>query len=52
MFYGLFSFGVIFINKYSDMIPNDNTKYYTNKDIQDIYNISLSKIDKEIAASK
>ena len=31
------------------MIPNDNIKHYTKKDIQDIYNISLSKIDKEIS---
>ena len=31
------------------MLPNDNIKHYTKKDIQDIYNISLSKIDKEIS---
>ena len=31
------------------MILNDNIKHYTKKDIQDIYNISLSKIDKEIS---
>jgi hypothetical protein len=39
----------IFINKHSDMLPNDNIRHYTKKDIQDIYNISLSKIDKEIS---
>ena len=31
------------------MIPNDNIKHYTKRDIQEIYNISLSKIDKEIS---
>ena len=31
------------------MLPNDNIRHYTKKDIQDIYNISLSKIDKEIS---
>ena len=34
------------------MIPNDNISYYTKKEIQNIYNISLSKIDKEIASKK
>lgn len=28
------------------MIPNDNIRHYTKKDIQEIYSISLSKIDK------
>lgn len=42
----------IFINKHSDMLPNDNIRHYTKKDIQDIYNISLSKIDKEIASKQ
>ena len=45
-------FTEIFINKYTDMLPNDNIRYYTKKDIQDIYNISLSKIDKEIASKQ
>ena len=31
------------------MIPNDNIKHYTKKDIQDIYNVSLSFVDKQIA---
>ncbi|MDB9826633.1 helix-turn-helix domain-containing protein [bacterium] len=31
------------------MLPNDNIRHYTKKDIQDIYNISLSKINKEIS---
>lgn len=34
------------------MIPNNSISYYTKRDIQDIYNISLSKIDKEIASKK
>ena len=34
------------------MLPNDNIRHYTKRDIQDIYNISLSKIDKEIAAKQ
>lgn len=34
------------------MLPNDNIRHYTKKDIQDIFNISLSKIDKEIAAKQ
>lgn len=34
------------------MLPNDNISHYNKKDIQDIYNISLSKIDKEIASKK
>lgn len=45
-------FTVIFMNKHSDMLPNDNIRYYTKKDIQEIYNISLSKIDKEIATKQ
>ena len=48
---GFFLFGNIY-NKHSDMLPNDNIKHYTKKDIQDIYNISLSKIDKEIASKQ
>lgn len=40
------------MNKHSDMLPNDNIRYYTKKDIQEIYNISLSKIDKEIATKQ
>ena len=28
------------------MLPNDNIRHYTKKDIQEIYSISLSKIDK------
>ena len=38
---GFFSFWEIFIIKHSDMLPIDNIKYYTKKDIQDIFNISL-----------
>lgn len=34
------------------MLPKDNIRYYTKKDIQEIYNISLSKIDKEIASKQ
>ena len=34
------------------MLQNDNIIHYTKKDIQDIYNISLSKIDKEIASKQ
>ena len=34
------------------MIPNDNISYYTKKEIQDIYNISLSMIDQQIASKK
>ena len=45
-------FTEIFINKHTDMLPNDNIIHYTKKDIQDIYNISLSKIDKEIASKQ
>jgi len=48
----VFSFGGIFINKHSDMIANDNIKHYTKREIQEIYNISLSKIDKEIASKQ
>ena len=28
------------------MLPNDNIRHYTKKDIQEIFSISLSKIDK------
>ena len=28
------------------MLPNDNIRHYTKKDIQKIFSISLSKIDK------
>ena len=48
----LFSLGTIFISKHLDMLPNDNIRHYTKRDIQEIYNISLSKIDKEIAAKQ
>lgn len=34
------------------MLSNKNIRHYTKKDIQEIYNISLSKIDKEIAAKQ
>ncbi len=34
------------------MLPNDKIRHYTKKDIQDIFNISLSKIDKEIASKQ
>ena len=34
------------------MLPNDNIRHYTKKDIQNIFNISLSKIDKEIASKQ
>lgn len=34
------------------MFPNNNIRYYTKRDIQDIFNISLSKIDKEIATKQ
>ena len=33
------------------MLPNDK-RHYTKKDIQEIFNISLSKIDKEIASKQ
>ena len=52
MSYGLFSFEGIFINKHLGMLPNDNIRHYTKREIQDIFNISLSKIDKEIAAKQ
>lgn len=48
---GFFTRGNIYY-KHSDMLPNDNIRYYTKRDIQDIYNISLSKIDKEIASKQ
>ena len=47
-----FSFGWIFINKNLDMLLTYNIRPYTKKDIKDIFNISLSKIDKEIASNK
>ena len=34
------------------MLPNDNIRHYTKRDIQEIFNISLSKIDKEIASKQ
>lgn len=37
--------------KHLDMLPNTK-RHYTKKDIQEIYNISLSKIDKEIASKQ
>ena len=30
---GFFSFGGIFINKHLDMLPNDNIRHYTKRDI-------------------
>jgi hypothetical protein len=38
MFYELFSFGVIFINKYSDMLQNDNI----NTTLRRIFRISTT----------
>jgi len=34
------------------MLPNDNIRYYTKRDIQEIYNVSLSFIDKQIASKQ
>ena len=34
------------------MLPNDNIRHYTKKDIQDIYNVSLSFVDKQIASKQ
>ena len=49
---GFFFGGDNIYYKHLDMLPNDNIKHYTKRDIQEIYNISLSKINKEIAAKK
>ena len=38
--------------KHTDMLPNDNIKHYTKKDIQNIYNVSLSFVDKQIASKQ
>ncbi len=48
MFHGPFSFGGAFINQHSDMLSNNHIRYYTERDIQDIFNISLSKMGKEV----
>ena len=34
------------------MLPNDNIRHYTKRDIQDIYNVSLSFVDKQIASKQ
>lgn len=34
------------------MLPNDNIRHYTKKDIQNIYNVSLSFVDKQIASKQ
>ena len=34
------------------MLPNDNIIHYTKKDIQNIYNVSLYFVDKQIASKQ
>lgn len=34
------------------MLPNDNIRHYTKKDIQNIYKVSLSFVDKQIASKQ
>jgi excisionase family DNA binding protein len=38
--------------KHTDMLPNDNIRHYTKKDIQNIYKVSLSFVDKQIASKQ
>ena len=49
---GFFLLRDVFINKHSYMLPNDNIRHYTKKDIQNIYNVSLSFVDKQIASKQ
>ena len=38
----------VFIKQHSDMLSNYNIRFFTERDIQDILNISISKIDKDV----